>query len=95
MRRGQYAGSYKTAFLKAAIVLVPSYTAAYLTEKMVRVVPTLAAASFFAATIPSEEQKLRRHLDDDVEDIDEVSEVHKETELTEIEIDVEANEVGD
>lgn len=75
-----YFSNYSTAFLKAAIVLVPSYTAAYLTEKMVWVVPTLAAASFFAATIPSEEQRLRRRVDEDVED---VSEVHKETEVPE------------
>ena len=38
-----------TAAIKAAIVLVPSYLAAWLTDKMVYVVPTLAAASFFAA----------------------------------------------
>ena len=41
----------RAAFLKAAIVLVPSYTAAYLTDKMVYVVPTLAAAGMFAAMI--------------------------------------------
>ena len=44
------------ALCKAAIVLVPSYTAAYLTGKMVWTVPTLVAASFFAATINMDEK---------------------------------------
>jgi hypothetical protein len=57
----------KEAALKAAIVLVPSYTAAYLTDKMVWVVPTLAAAGFFAGTISLEQKQLRRRLDDDGE----------------------------
>ncbi|WP_164658652.1 hypothetical protein [Tropicibacter sp. Alg240-R139] len=47
---------------KAAIVLVPSYAAAYLTEKMVYVVPTLAAAGMFAATI--DEKDVNRMLDE-------------------------------
>lgn len=33
------------------IVLVPSYTVAYLTEKMVYTIPTLAAATFIAAAL--------------------------------------------
>ena len=41
----------RSALLKAGIVLLPSYTAAWLTDKMVWVVPTLVAATFFAATI--------------------------------------------
>lgn len=55
----------KEAVLKAAIVLVPSYTAAYLTDKMVWVVPTLAAAGFFAGTISLDQQNLRRRQDED------------------------------
>ena len=55
----------KEATLKAAIVLVPSYTAAYLTDKMVWVVPTLAAAGFFAGTISLDQQTLRRRQDED------------------------------
>jgi hypothetical protein len=55
----------KEAALKAAIVLIPSYTAAYLTDKMVWVVPTLAAASFFAGTISLSEQSIRRRVDED------------------------------
>ncbi|WP_299371737.1 hypothetical protein [uncultured Tateyamaria sp.] len=55
----------KEAALKAAIVLVPSYTAAYLTDKMVWVVPTLAAAGFFAGTISLDQSAVRRRVDDD------------------------------
>ena len=50
---------------KAAVVLVPSYGAAALTDKMVRVVPTLAAASFFAADIGPTPAQLRRRVDED------------------------------
>jgi len=39
----------KTAAVKALIVLAPSYAVAFATEKMVYVIPTLAAAGFFAA----------------------------------------------
>ncbi|MDA7430350.1 hypothetical protein PGB28_17960 [Primorskyibacter aestuariivivens] len=62
---------FKVAAFKAAIVLVPSYLAAYLTEKMVWVVPTLAASSFFAATIGMDETALRRRIDEDDADADE------------------------
>lgn len=65
---------------KACIVLIPSYTAAYLTEKMVWVVPTLAAASFFAGSIQLDQSKVRRRLDDDHEDADVIQ---KELELKE------------
>ncbi|WP_390911934.1 hypothetical protein [Pseudosulfitobacter sp. SM2401] len=47
--------------------MIPSYTAAALTDKMVWVVPTLAASSFFAATIGLSPQKLRRNLEEDGE----------------------------
>ena len=47
---------------KAAIVLVPSYTAAYLTGEMVWVVPTIVAAGFFAATLD-----LRARVDADAD----------------------------
>ena len=55
----------RAAFIKAVIVLVPSYSAAYLTDKMVYVVPTLAAAGMFAATIKT--QDVNRLLDDGIE----------------------------
>ncbi|MEL6235454.1 MAG: hypothetical protein AAFR46_13710 [Pseudomonadota bacterium] len=52
--------------VKSAIVLVPSYFAAYTTEKMVWVVPTLVAAGFFAngVSLPS---KTKHRLDEDSE----------------------------
>ncbi len=57
----------KLAALKAFVVLGPSYTAAFLTDKMVWVVPTLAASSFFAASIGLADEPLRRRIDEDVE----------------------------
>ncbi|MCG3268013.1 hypothetical protein [Yoonia sp. I 8.24] len=57
----------KLAALKAFVVLGPSYTAAFLTDKMVWVVPTLAASSFFAASIGMTDEPLRRRIDEDVE----------------------------
>lgn len=60
----------KTAFIRAAIVLVPSYAAAYLTDKMVYVVPTLAAASFFAASLTPSNQPLSNRVDENDESDD-------------------------
>jgi hypothetical protein len=37
--------------LQATIVLIPTYITAYLTDKMIYVIPMLAAASFIAASI--------------------------------------------
>ena len=37
--------------LQGLIVLVPSYTVAYITDKMVYTIPTLAAATFIAASL--------------------------------------------
>ena len=37
--------------IQAIIVLVPTYITAYLTDKMVYVIPMLAAVSFIAASI--------------------------------------------
>ena len=54
-------------FIKVAIVLVPSYTAVYLTDKMVYVVPTLAAG-FFAANVDLVAKKTIRRVDDDVQE---------------------------
>lgn len=55
----------KIAATKAAVVLIPSYLAAYLTDKMVYVVPTLAAAGFFASTLEFDAYTKRRVDDDD------------------------------
>ncbi len=54
--------------------MLPSYTAAYLTEQMVYVVPTLAAAGFFAASLSLDTNASRRHVDEDAADPDDGSE---------------------
>ena len=53
----------KDGLLKATIVLVPTYVTAYLTDKMIYVIPMLAAVSFIAAGLF--EQKHKRRLDED------------------------------
>ena len=46
------------SLLQAAIVLVPTYITAYLTDKMVYVIPMLAAVSFVAASLsPSRDSR--------------------------------------
>ena len=54
----------RNASIKAAIVLVPSYVVAYLTEQMVYVVPMLAATSFFAGTVDLSEKTHTQRVDD-------------------------------
>jgi hypothetical protein len=51
------------SLIKALIVLVPTYITAYITNKMIYVIPMLAAVSFIAASIF--EQKDKRRLDED------------------------------
>mgnify|MGYP006155880781 FL=1 len=46
--------------LKAIIVLVPTYLTAYLTDKMVYVIPMLAATSFIAISLTSSPNTERR-----------------------------------
>jgi hypothetical protein len=58
-------GEIKTAMLRASTVLIPSYTAAYLTGQMVYVVPTLAAAGFFAASIGGDAPSTRNNIDNE------------------------------
>lgn len=58
----------KAAFTKALIVLIPSYTVAFLTEKMVYVVPTLAAAGFFASTLEVGKKSTINRVDEDADD---------------------------
>ena len=60
----------KIAGIKAAIVLIPTWLVALVTDKMVFVVPMLAAASFFAGAVKLTEQNVRRRLDDDTNDGD-------------------------
>lgn len=49
--------------IKAIIVLVPTYITAYLTDKMVYVIPMLAAASFLAASLDG--QTIERKVEED------------------------------
>lgn len=67
----------KTALIKAGIVLIPSYSMAYFTDKMVFVVPTLVAAGFFATSIQLKESGPTIRVDEDAdteEDSDETDE---------------------
>tara|TARA_R100001377_G_C3173281_1_gene103866 strand:+ start:417 stop:605 length:189 start_codon:yes stop_codon:yes gene_type:complete len=50
-------------FLQGIIVLIPTYITAYFTDKMIYVIPMLAAASFIAASIGS--KKLTRRVDEE------------------------------
>ena len=43
----------RDGLIKAAIVLVPTYITAYISDKMIYVIPMLAAASFIAASLTS------------------------------------------
>jgi len=84
----------RAAAIKAMIVLVPSYLAAYLTEQMVWVVPTLAAATFFAGTIQITDTQLRRKLDDDFDDVEEVDDPEGENTETLKEVESAIHEDG-
>ena len=53
----------KDGLLKATIVLVPTYITAYLTNKMIYVIPMLAAASFIAASLTS--STVNRRVEED------------------------------
>ena len=54
----------KEGLIKAAVVIVPTYITAYLTDKMVYVIPMLAAASFVAASLTSSPNTERRIEED-------------------------------
>ncbi|PIB23525.1 hypothetical protein BFP76_08275 [Amylibacter kogurei] len=62
--------SIQLAAIRAAVVLIPSYSVAYLTEKMVYVVPMLAAASFFAGALEVTPVNTRRRVEEDDVDTD-------------------------
>ena len=51
------------ALIKAVTVLAPTYTVAYLTEKMIYVVPMLAASTFIAAALFHTD--IERRVDED------------------------------
>ena len=62
-----------TTLLKVAIVLVPSYAAAYITGEMVWVVPTLVASGILAAGVGSGSTTTR--VDEDGDGDDEADEI--------------------
>ena len=53
---------WKSNLLKIAIILGPTYTMAYITDKMVYVIPMLAVCTLIAATY---DDRSRRRLDED------------------------------
>ena len=53
----------KKAIVRGLVVLVPTYIVAYLTDKMVYVVPMLAACGFIAASLF--EDDTRKRIDTD------------------------------
>ncbi|PCI05265.1 MAG: hypothetical protein COB78_01220 [Hyphomicrobiales bacterium] len=55
----------KVALIRAFIVLIPSYSVAYLTDKMVYVVPTLAAAGFLAASLNIDNSQAPLRVDEE------------------------------
>ena len=54
----------KDGLVKAAIVIIPTYITAYLTDKIVYVIPMLAAASFVAASLASS-PNIERRVEED------------------------------
>jgi hypothetical protein len=58
----------KQGLIKAGIILVPTYITAYLTDKMIYVVPMLAACGFIAAALFND--KLENRVDDNESDMD-------------------------
>lgn len=65
------------AFVRVTVILVPSYTAAYITGEMVWTVPTLAASAAVAASITIRSKPVDRSAteinvdaDDDGGDVD-------------------------
>ena len=50
---------------KAMLILVPTYTMAYTTEKMVYVIPMLATMSFLVSSLNSKTLNLDEDLEDD------------------------------
>ena len=61
------------ALIKGAVILIPSYAAAYLTDKVVYVVPMLAASALVAASFETSERVATRRVDEDVEQPDDAA----------------------
>jgi len=55
----------KASLLQCAIVLVPTYTVAYLTEMMVYTIPMLAASTILASSVRKREHTVDTDLDSD------------------------------
>lgn len=53
----------KEGFIKGIVVLIPTYMTAYITDKMIYVIPMLAAMSFIAAGMFQQDKS--RRLDED------------------------------
>ena len=53
----------KKALIRGIVVLIPTYAVAYTTDKMVYVVPMLAAMGFVAASLFEDETKKRIDTD--------------------------------
>jgi hypothetical protein len=60
--------SLKKALVRGTVVLIPTYAVAYLTDKMVYVVPMLAAMGFVAASLFDDENTTKRLEDDGYKD---------------------------
>jgi hypothetical protein len=60
--------SLKKALVRGTVVLIPTYAVAYLTDKMVYVVPMLAAMGFVAASLFDDENTTKRLEDDSYKD---------------------------
>ena len=59
-------GALAVPVLRALVILVPSYTVAYLTGEMVYTIPTLAASASIAAAIKeSTPRDTRQRVDED------------------------------
>ena len=54
----------KKAIVRGLVVIIPTYAVAYTTDKMVYVVPMLAAMSFVAAGLFEDENTTKRIEDD-------------------------------
>ena len=59
----------KKALIKALIILIPTYSVAFLTEMMVYTIPMLAASSIFATSLNSKNKDELR-VDEDSAEID-------------------------
>jgi len=54
----------REGFVKALIVIIPTYIIAYFTERMVYVIPMLAACTFIATSM-FQDNGMRRRVDED------------------------------